>query len=60
MSTPDDSDHHEPTHEEIARRAYEISLRDEAARNAEENWHQAERELREERGQSGSGRETES
>jgi hypothetical protein len=39
----------EPTHDEIARRAHEISLSDEAGTD-EENWHRAERELRQGRG----------
>jgi hypothetical protein len=53
MSAPA-GDQHEPTHEEIAQRAYEISLRDEGSHNAEENWHRAERELRQEQERSGS------
>jgi hypothetical protein len=36
----------EPTYEEIARRAHEISERSDAG-SAEDNWHRAERELRE-------------
>jgi len=39
----------EITHEMIARRAFEISLTDEAG-TPEENWQRAERELREEAG----------
>ena len=38
-----------PSHEEIARRAYEISQRGEGGSD-EDNWHRAERELREEQG----------
>jgi hypothetical protein len=38
---------HGPTHEQIARRAYEIFLaRGGTHGNAEQDWHQAERELR--------------
>jgi len=35
----------EPTHDEIARRAYEISQSSDGGSD-EENWHRAERELR--------------
>jgi len=38
-------DQTQPTHEEIARRAYEISQSRDAGSD-EENWHRAERELR--------------
>jgi hypothetical protein len=38
----------EPKHDEIARRAYEISQGEDAG-SADENWHRAERELRAER-----------
>ena len=37
----------EPTHEEIAQRAYEISQSGEGGSDAD-NWHRAERELRQE------------
>jgi hypothetical protein len=39
------SDGDGPSHDEISRRAHEISLGDEAGTD-EENWHRAERELR--------------
>jgi hypothetical protein len=38
-------DAHEPTREQIERRAYELSQTDDVA-SAEENWARAERELR--------------
>ena len=45
----DDASRGTTTEEEIARRAYEISLGDDSG-TPEENWHRAERELRELRG----------
>jgi len=43
------SEEAEPTYEEIARRAHEISLRDDAGADAQANWYRAEEELRAER-----------
>jgi hypothetical protein len=45
VATKNKQQQQEPTHEQIAQRAYELSQNDGAA-GEEDNWHRAERELR--------------